>query len=269
MASNNSHRLYTPSQIHLALLRPAVLQILRSQGYYVSNTSTIDCITELAGQYLYEISKRTAQHATMNNYLGPPPTPDVVDVRLAMEECGVFWAGANPEPPAKRRRLTPEGQAAADDDDEMPQEHEYDEEDTAGVDEFIRWAKGRKNQRIRKIAGVVAPPGPAIVGAEGEDGAVEEKPPTDYLDALKRKHNKTDQDSKWAGTILGRSIDHGEVLIEGGSDTSLAAWRKRMHEASLRPPDPQFTADDENGSPRPPSSGLSSIGDEEIEMLDF
>ncbi|KAI0486105.1 hypothetical protein F4859DRAFT_355817 [Xylaria cf. heliscus] len=262
MASYNGHRLYTPSEIHLALLRPAILQILRAQGYYASTPSTIDCLTEIAGQYLYTIAKRTAEHATMNNYLGPPGTPDVVDVRLALEECGALGLGASPPPPpAKRRRLSHSDSV---DNDETSPEYDDEEEDTTGVDEFVRWAMGRKNQRIRKIAGVVTPPG---VIAEGEDGTVEERP-SDYLDALKRKHNKTDQDSKYAGTILGRSIDHGEVLIEGGSDTSLAAWAARMREASLRPPDPKTTADDDNDS-RPPSSGLSSLADEEVEMMNF
>ncbi|KAI0907132.1 hypothetical protein F4823DRAFT_35630 [Ustulina deusta] len=264
MASYNGHRLYTPSEIHLALLRPAILQILRAQGYYASTSSTIDCLTELAGQYLYNISKRAAEHATSNNYLGPPGTPDVVDVRLALEDCGALWPGADPAPPAKRRRLSP-GDAA--DGDETLREDDNEVEDTRGVDEFIRWAMGRKNQRIRKIAGVVAPPGAIVAGAEGEDGTVEERP-SDYLDALKRKHNKTDQDSKYAGTILGRSIDHGDVLVEGGPDTSLAAWAARMREASLRPPDPQPTAHNHNDS-RPPSSGLSSLADEEVEMMDF
>lgn len=178
MASYNGHRLYTPSEIHLALLRPAILQILRAQGYYASTSGTIDCLTELAGQYLYNISKRTAEHATMNNYLGPPGTPDVVDVRLALEECGALWPGSSPAPAPKRRRLSP---SEAADGDETLQEYDNEGEGTAGVDEFIRWATGRKNQRIRKIAGVVAPPGAAIAGAEGEDGAVEERP-TDYLD---------------------------------------------------------------------------------------
>ncbi|GAP83491.1 putative bromodomain associated domain protein [Rosellinia necatrix] len=268
MASYNGHRPYTPSEIHLALLRPAILQILRAQGYYASTPSTIDCLTEIAGQYLYTIAKRTAENATMNNYLGPPGTPDVVDVRLALEYCGALWPGADPAPPAKRRRLS-RGDAVDDDDhDGASLEYDDEEEDTSGVDEFIRWAMGRKNQRIRKIAGVVAPPGAIATGGEGEDGTVEEEKPSDYLDALKRKHNKTDQDSKYAGTILGRSIDHGEVLIEGGPDTSLAAWAARMREASLRPPDPQPTGDTDSDS-RPPSSGLSSLADEEVEMMNF
>ncbi|KAI1202053.1 hypothetical protein F5X97DRAFT_251777 [Nemania serpens] len=266
MASYNGHRLYTPSEIHLALLRPAILQILRAQGYYASTPSTIDCLTEIAGQYLYTIAKRTAEHATANNCLGPPGTPDVVDVRLALEECGALPPSAHP-PPAKRRRLS---RADPADSNGTLHHHECGDdeaEDASGVDEFIRWATGRKNQRIRKIAGVVAPAGAMAAGAEGEDGTVEERP-SDYLDALKRKHNKTDQESKYAGTILGRSIDHGEVIIEGGSDTSLAAWAARMREASLRPPDPEPAADDDNDS-RPPSSGLSSLADEEVEMMNF
>ncbi|KAI1176896.1 hypothetical protein F4777DRAFT_587651 [Nemania sp. FL0916] len=275
MASYNSHRLYTPSELHLALLRPAILQILRAQGYYASTPGTIDCLTEIAGQYLYTIAKRTAEHAMSNNYVGPAGTPDVVDVRCALEDCGALPFAADPPPPAKRRRLnqsqsqTQTQTDPADSDGTLQQEDEDDvDEDMSGVDEFIKWAKGRKNQRIRKIAGVVAPPAAIAVGAEGEEGIVEERP-SDYLDALKRKHNKTDQDSKYAGTILGRSIDHGEVLIEGGSDTSLAAWATRMREASLRPPDPQPAANGDNDS-RPPSSGLSSLTDEEVvEMMNF
>ncbi|KAI1310395.1 hypothetical protein F5Y03DRAFT_38607 [Xylaria venustula] len=274
MASYNGHRQYTPSEIHLAFLRPVILQILRAQGYYASTSSTIDCLTELAGQQLYNIAKRTAEHANSNNCLGPPGTPDVVDVRLAMEDCGALWPGADPAPPAKRRRLT----SVDDDDDDTavaggdatPRE-EYDfevVEDTRGVDEFIHWATGRKNLRIRKIAAVVAPQGTIAAGTEGEDGAVEERA-TDYLDSLKRKHNKTDQESKYAGTILGRSIDHGDVLIEGGADTSLAAWAAKMREASLRPPDPQPTANNNDSDSRPPSSGLSSLADEEMEMINF
>jgi len=135
---------------------------------------------------------------------------------------------------------------------------------------------GRKNQRIRKVAGVVAAPSAIAADVEGEEGAIEEARPTDYLDggillppslfvpsdisisipilntvlllsvhgiltvslsflySTSRKHNKTDQDSEYAGTILGRPIDHGEVPIEGGPDTSLAAWAARMREATTK-----------------------------------
>ncbi|KAI0164749.1 hypothetical protein GGR57DRAFT_450463 [Xylariaceae sp. FL1272] len=251
----SSHRPYTPSEIHLAYLRPAILQILRAQGYYASSSATIDTLTELAGQFMYAIAKRTALHAIENNVIGPPGTPDVVDVRMALEECGALGHGSGPRPLRRRSGGSEDGQDWA------------NEEDMRGVQEFISWAKGRKNTRIRKVAGIAAPAGAVAAGAVAEDGTVEERP-TDYLDALRRKHNKTDQDSKYAGTLLGRPIDHGEILVEGGPDTSLAAWAAKMHESSLRPPELERPADDGDGS-RPPSSGLSSLADEEVEMMDF
>ncbi|KAI0395071.1 hypothetical protein F5Y17DRAFT_223428 [Xylariaceae sp. FL0594] len=303
MATYNGHRPYTASEIHLALLRPAILQILRAQGYYASTPRTIDCLTELAGHYIYIISKRAAQHATLNNYMGPPGTPEVVDVRMALEECGALCPSSSAPPPpprpppptsprrrrsrrdSSRRRSQPEnhddGSSALEEGEEEGDSSGivcWDEleavEDTRGVDEFIRWAMGRKNQRIRKVAGVVAPPSVIAADVEGEEGMSEEVRPTDYLDALKRKHNKTDQDSKYAGTILGRPIDHGEVPIEGGSDTSLAAWAARMRAANLCPPDPDALKRGrdaaQNGSDsRPPSSGLSSLADEDVAMTDF
>ncbi|KAI1491922.1 hypothetical protein F5X96DRAFT_692790 [Biscogniauxia mediterranea] len=261
-AQQQPSRPLTPSEIHHALLRPAILQILRAQGYYSSTPGTVDAVTELAGSYLGAIARRAAQHAALHpnpDAAAPPAAPTLTDVRLALEECGALW---------------PER--------ELVSQELRGEEDTRGVDDFIRWATGRKNLRIRKVAGVAAPP-PAGGGASGatttaaavsaaaaaaaeaeEEGIVEERP-TDYLDALKRKHNKTDQDSKYAGTILGKSTDHGEVLIEGGGETSLAAWAQKMHDAAVRPPRPSPEADPD--SPRPPSSGLSSLTDGDVDMI--
>ena len=79
---------------------------------------------------------------------------------------------------------------------------------------------------------------------------------------MKKKHNKNDQDSKYAGTILGKGIDHGEIPIEGGDVASIGEWRQKMRDATQRPRD---------GSPdsRPPSSGLSSLADDEVEMIEL
>ncbi|CAJ2501586.1 Uu.00g044390.m01.CDS01 [Anthostomella pinea] len=236
MASHNQQQQRTPtaSELHHALLRPAILQILRAQGYYSSTPGVVDCVTELAGNYLSAIARQTALHAAANNEL--TATPGVADVRMALEDCGALW----PERDFVAQELS-------------------GEEDTRGVDEFVRWVTGKKNQRIRKIAGLGAP---QVVAAE--EGVVEEERPTDYLDALKRKHNKTDVDSRYAGTILGRGIDHGEVLVEGGNESSLLDWARKMFEASQRPPEPEVDLD-----PRPPSSGLSSLTDGDVEMMDF
>lgn len=81
------------------------------------------------------------------------------------------------------------------------------------------------------------------------------------MTALKKKHNKNDQDSKYAGTILGKGIEHGEIPIEGGDVTSIGEWCQKMRDATQRPRD---------GSPDSrPSSGLSSLADDEVEMMEL
>ena len=114
---------------------------------------------------------------TLRDSLGPSPsrhTPDPTCARLLRVDLRHDRLSHRAGRAVSLQHLQADG-------DETLQEYDNEGEGTAGVDEFIRWATGRKNQRIRKIAGVVAPPGAAIAGAEGEDGAVEERP-TDYLD---------------------------------------------------------------------------------------
>ena len=151
MSSQAQARAPTASEIHHALLRPAILQILRAQGYYASTAGTIDTLTELTGTYITMIARQTALHAAQNNEFGAQPT--LVDVRMALEDCGALWP---------HRDFSPEELDGGDD------------EDTRGVDEFIRWAKGKKNLRIRKIAGLDKP---VVTSEESE---VEERE-TDYL----------------------------------------------------------------------------------------
>jgi transcription initiation factor TFIID subunit 3 len=76
---------------------------------------------------------------------------------------------------------------------------------------------------------------------------------------LKQKHSKND-DSRYANTILGKPTDHGEVLVEGGPVSSIDEWREMMFQHNERPREP--TPDS-----RPPSSGLSSLDDGDVEML--
>ncbi|KAI1760386.1 hypothetical protein GGR53DRAFT_523135 [Hypoxylon sp. FL1150] len=237
MSSRNQQTQHPPTadQIHLAFLRPAVLQILRAQGYYATTPGTADTVTELAANYMMAIVQRTARHAEINNEVGYPGIPDVVDVRMALEDCGAFW-------PVR----------------DFTAEEVRGEEDTQGVDDFIHWSTGKKNQRIRKVAGLDRP----IVADVGVEG-VEEQHPTDFLNALKRKHNKMDDDSKYSGTILGRGIVDGEVALEGGDESSVQAWKRARHEASQRSPEP-LIVDTES---RPASSGLSSLADEDVAMI--
>lgn len=47
--------------------------------------------------------------------------------------------------------------------------------------------------------------------------------------ALKKKHSKTGEESRYQGTVLGKTADEKAVRIEGGQAESIQAW-----EASLR-----------------------------------
>ncbi|KAI1341477.1 hypothetical protein F5Y15DRAFT_414004 [Xylariaceae sp. FL0016] len=241
MASQQPKSQPTLSEIHLSLFRPAVLQILRAQGYYGSTPSTVDTLTELAANYMALIAEKTRLYAQANSREDLSCSgPTVTDVRLALEDCGALY----PEREFVSQELS-------------------GEEDLRGVDDFLRWARGKKNMRIRKIAGVGNTPLPVA-----EEGGVVEEQPSDYLDALMRKHNRSDHESKYAGTILGHSIDHGDVMVEGGADPNqscLSSWVQMMKDASQRPP----TADGDAESERPPSSGLSSLTDGDVDMLDF
>ncbi|KAL2169843.1 hypothetical protein VTG60DRAFT_5584 [Thermothelomyces hinnuleus] len=275
-----------PPPLFHALLRPAVLQILRATGYHAAKTSVIDSVTDLAARYFLHICHLTAVFATHNNEGLPPspspspplapsssspgvpppastsvadappvttttttaatatttaatlvnpavPAPTIVDVRMALQRAGA---------------LLPE---------RIAEEQEYvGEEDMRGVDNFIAWAMGPLNREIARIA------------LDGNDEA------GDYLDALKKKHSKNDDDSKFLGTLLGRSIEHGDVLVEGGECPSILAWEERRRLASEKTPEPpqrpqqnrhgDVNGDGDGGESRPPSSGLSSLGDRSI-----
>lgn len=154
MASSSAHPARAPSaaEIHHALLRPVILQILRAQGYYTSTPRTIDTLTELAGNYITAISKQVVYHAADNN--PEALEPSIVDVRMALEDCGAL-----------------PGSCAAD------QDMIDGEEGMHAVDDFIAWTMGKKNQRIRKIAGLGT--GASAPLGEGEEEV--EEPPTDYL----------------------------------------------------------------------------------------
>ena len=46
--------------------------------------------------------------------------------------------------------------------------------------------------------------------------------------ALKKKHSKTGEESRFQGTVLGKAADTKPVLVEGGQLDSIQAWQWKM-----------------------------------------
>lgn len=225
-----------PPYLYHALLRPSILQILRAAGYHGARTSVLDSVTDMAARYLDALCRLTAAFAAHNNEESETGdlVPTIVDVRMALQQIGAL----------------------------LPEKSELEQlyngvEDTRGVDAFVAWAAGPVNKEIKRIA------------LDGSDEA------TDYLNALKLKHSKNDDDSRYTGSLLGKPIDHGHVEVEGGKYHSISVWEEKMKEAARRPtPPPQLKEDEPEGGidgdredSRPPSSGLSSIGDRSVADL--
>ncbi|PBP26275.1 bromodomain associated protein [Diplocarpon rosae] len=116
-------------------------------------------------------------------------------------------------------------------------------EDTRGVDAFIAWAKGPRNHDIKRVA------------LEGAEGLKE-----DYLTALKKKHATADEDSRYNGTLLGKPAEPRVVKVEGSEITSVKEWAERLQKPAENASLP---------SSRRASSALSSLGDDEMEDMEF
>lgn len=146
-----------PPPLFHALLRPAVLQILRAAGYHGAKPSVIDAVTDLAARYFLHLCRLTALYAThnsndagsirwhyhyppidtdetdlMNTNVGGlvvpasehPAAPTIVDVRMALQRAGALL----PERPlaeqeyrqrrARRRLAVARGKKGAGDEDD-------------------------------------------------------------------------------------------------------------------------------------------------------
>ncbi|OAA73200.1 Bromodomain associated domain protein [Cordyceps fumosorosea ARSEF 2679] len=230
----------TPPAFFHALLRPAILQVLRATGYHATRPAVLDALTDLAARYMLLLCQHTAAHAASNHReaaaaaaaAGVSAQPDdftLTDVRLALQEMGAL--GAERTPTA---------------------ELWLEDEDTRGVDEFVAWFAGQRMKELMEFG-----------NADGDSDA------TDYLSALKKKHNQAAGDAKFQDTILGRPGEGSQVLVEGGPVTTIDEW------IALRSPDLMRCRAEHDygngvngGGQRPgssggsSSSGLSSVGSE-------
>lgn len=84
---------------------------------------------------------------------------------------------------------------------------------------------------------------------------------TQRCTALKKKHNKTGEDTKYAGTILGKDHDTGEIQVEGGPERSISEWISKRSGEPTAGENGEDNQDDQAGISPSVSSGLSSVGD--------
>ncbi|KAF1991770.1 hypothetical protein K402DRAFT_69345 [Aulographum hederae CBS 113979] len=213
------------SDLHNALLRPAIIQIFRAAGYTSMKPSVLDTLTDLTIRYLTLLGSKTAEYAYSNHN---DPVPDITDVRMAFQECAVFSSSSTPAEEIWREKMRrplsmyPEGQR------EMEVARRNDE-DTAEIAEFTSWFQGRQHLEICRVAGMLSDKGIAVEG---------EAPPEmeDYLTALKKKHSKTGEESRFQGTVLGKFADPRDIKIEGESGTpeSVQEWMERQQKRSVK-----------------------------------
>ena len=108
------------------------------------------------------------------------------------------------------------------------------EEDLRGVEVFVGWCMGEGCKEIRRIAGLLPDTattgGAAAATAINVEGEGLEGTREDYLTALKKKHSKTGEESRYQGTVLGKDMGEREISIEGGEVESIGAWGERLRE---------------------------------------
>lgn len=125
------------SSVHSALLRPAILQIVRAAGFTSAKPTAVDTATDMAARYLLLLANSTLHHA-LNTHNDNIPT--IQDVRLALSENGALYPQMTPAEEAYRGEVEDTGEWVP-------------FEDLRGVQGFVDWAQGEVNKEIRRIAG--------------------------------------------------------------------------------------------------------------------
>lgn len=204
--------------LHISLLRPPVIQILRAAGFHSTRPAVVDTLTDLASRYLLLLASSTARHAINSHPICPTPTLD--DILMALQDVGAL------RPQMSRLEEDYRG-----------------EEDMRALEAFQAWFSGPVNTEIRRVCGFIAGEGEVV----DEDSLEKE----DYLSgmlhskllcalfpknlgltfsisiALKKKHSKTGEESRFQGTVLGKDAKERPIVIEGGAE-SITAWRMQV-----------------------------------------
>jgi len=188
-------------ELYMSLLRPPILHILRAAGFHATRPAALDTLVDIAARYLSHLAVKTAELAYLNHN---DLTPTVTDVRMVLEHVG-----------ALRPHLH-----------SMEEQNNYDD-DMRGMEAFTQWMSSDPNREIRRVAGLI----PSDDMAEVEAGLERE----DFLAALKKKHSKTGEESRFQGTMLGKDFEERPVHIDGGKVDSIQAWESQLRQASGSP----------------------------------
>lgn len=178
------------SNLYNALLRPPIIQILRAQGFHSTRPSVLESLQDLTGRYIQILALAAADHAA--NAHPSDPVPELEDFYQALQDAGAI-----------RPQLR-----------EMEEDWQG-EEDMRGLQSFLGWIKGPAHAEILRVAGFLPSEGDIV-----DPDAVKKE---DFLTAMKKKHSKTGEESRYAGTVIGKGGEEHPIVIEGGAP-SLQEW---------------------------------------------
>lgn len=209
------------SELHAALLRPAIIQIVKAMGFNLAKPSALDSLADMAARYLLLLANETAQAARDTHEYDQPT---IQDVRTALYKVG-----------ALRPQLDFAEEAARG--TEIVNGKEVPYEDFRGIDNFVRWAQGPICKEIRRVAGLDGGDSDNIAdlaaGMDENEDYVTGKSYKSTLTccsltktttAIKKKHSKTAEESRFEGTLLGKDADLQPISIAGGPVESLSQW---------------------------------------------
>ncbi|KAL1637117.1 hypothetical protein SLS56_000775 [Neofusicoccum ribis] len=249
-------------ELHAALLRPAILHILRAAGYHSARPSVVDAVSDIAARYMLLLAQRTSYHAWSNHN---DAVPTIADVRMALTDAGLLVPSMTGAEEAWKEILRkpldefPERNGLR-----LKEQRRRDLEDTADVREFVDWITGSANREIMRIAGLERDAASSSKGldAAADANAVKE----DYLTALKKKHSKTGEESRYQGTVLGIPAEDRPIRIEGGPPESITDWIKQTEERAAATAKLEGAKSTSNGHGAAPTSPPAEKEDDVDEM---
>ncbi|RDI80114.1 Dolichyl pyrophosphate Man9GlcNAc2 alpha-1,3-glucosyltransferase [Venturia inaequalis] len=217
-------------QLHHALLKPAVLQMLRAAGFAGTRPAVADTLTEITSRYIMLLASQAMAFAHLNH---GDPIPDITDTRMALMNCALLQPTQTASEEMWKELLRqpieeiPEGSVLR-----KKEAEKRDEEDTHEIKAFINWFDGPVYKEQMRIAGLAKENVPAEQVVEG----IELVKHVDYFTALKQKHSKTGEVSRFQGTVLGKEAEARQIKIEGpaGVPESIEQWNETVKQRSQK-----------------------------------